>query len=79
MEKMKWGIIGCGGIADRRTIPGLVLSDIAQCYAVMDLNEEAVARVKEKYGADIDVWSYDDFYREPNEPCYNSYSKSIEF
>ena len=40
---------------------------------------ELLQRQKEKYGQDIDVWSYDDFYCEPNEPCYNSYSKSIEF
>lgn len=50
MEKMKWGVIGCGGIAEKRTIPGFMLSDIAECYAVMDLNKDAVERVKEKYG-----------------------------
>ncbi len=24
MRKVKWGVIGCGGIADRRMIPGTV-------------------------------------------------------
>lgn len=51
MRKIKWGIIGCGGIADRRTLPGMMLAENAQCYAVMDANKEAAERVKEKYGA----------------------------
>jgi predicted dehydrogenase len=51
MKKVKWGVIGCGGIADRRTIPGMMLADNAELVAVMDANGEAAARVKEKYGA----------------------------
>ena len=51
MKKIKWGIIGCGGIADRRTLPGMMLAENAECYAVMDANKEAAERVKEKYGA----------------------------
>lgn len=49
--KVKWGVIGCGGIADRRTIPGMMLADNAELVAVMDANGEAAERVKEKYGA----------------------------
>lgn len=70
MQKMKWGIIGCGGIADRRTIPGLVLSDIAQCYAVMDLNAEAVQRVKEKYGAAVGCTDVDTLLAQDIEAVY---------
>lgn len=51
MNKVKWGVIGCGGIADRRTIPGMMLADNVELVAVMDANAEAAARVKEKYGA----------------------------
>jgi len=51
MKKVKWGVIGCGGIADRRTIPGMMLAENAELVAVMDANGEAAARVKEKYGA----------------------------
>jgi len=51
MSKVKWGVIGCGGIADRRTIPGMMLADNAELVAVMDANMEAAERVKEKYGA----------------------------
>ena len=51
--KIKWGVIGCGGIADRRTLPGMMLADNAELVAVMDSNPEAAARCKEKYGAKI--------------------------
>ena len=49
--KLKWGIIGCGGIADRRTLPGMMLASNAEPYAVMDANFAAAERCKEKYGA----------------------------
>lgn len=49
--KIKWGVIGCGGIADRRTIPGMMLAENAELVAVMDANIDAANRVKEKYNA----------------------------
>lgn len=49
MKKIKWGVIGCGGIADRRTIPGLLLAENAECVAVMDKNLEVAKLVGEKY------------------------------
>lgn len=49
--KLKWGIIGCGGIADRRTLPGMILSRNSEPYAVMDANLTVAEAVKEKYGA----------------------------
>ncbi len=49
--KIKWGVIGCGGIADRRTLPGLMLADNAELVAVMDANGAAAEAAKEKYGA----------------------------
>lgn len=51
MRKIKWGVIGCGGIADRRTLPGMMLAENAELIAVMDANPAAAENVKEKYGA----------------------------
>ncbi len=51
MRKIKWGVIGCGGIADRRTLPGMMLADNAELVAVMDANFDAAKRCKEKYNA----------------------------
>ncbi len=49
--KIKWGVIGCGGIADRRTLPGMMLADNAELIAVMDANQAAAEGCKEKYQA----------------------------
>lgn len=49
--KIKWGVIGCGGIADRRTIPGMLLAENAELTAVMDSNPEAAEKTREKYNA----------------------------
>ncbi|MBO5305401.1 MAG: Gfo/Idh/MocA family oxidoreductase, partial [Clostridia bacterium] len=49
--KIKWGVIGCGGIADRRTLPGMMQADNAELVAVMDTRLEAAETCREKYGA----------------------------
>ncbi len=48
--KIKWGVIGCGGIAYRRTIPGMMLSENSELVAVMDTNFEAAQKVKDEFG-----------------------------
>ena len=49
--KIKWGVIGCGGIAYRRTIPGMMLSENSELVAVMDTNFDAAVKTKEEFGA----------------------------
>ena len=49
MEKVRWGVIGCGGIADKRTIPGMILAQNAECVAVMDINRQIAENVRKKY------------------------------
>lgn len=49
MNKLRWGVIGCGGIAEKRTISGMLLCEHAVCTAVMDRNPDSVARVREKF------------------------------
>ncbi len=58
--KIKWGVIGCGGIADRRTIPGMIESDNVELVAVMDANLDAAKRVAAKYGVDNAFDNYND-------------------
>lgn len=50
-KKIKWGVIGCGGIADRRTIPGMIEAENTELVAVMDASLDAAERVKGKYNA----------------------------
>lgn len=48
---LNWGVIGAGGIADRRTIPeGIIPARNAQLAAVMDADEERARAAGEKYG-----------------------------
>lgn len=50
-DKIKWGVIGCGGIADRRTIPGMLSAKNATLVSVMDQNILLAKAVGEKYNA----------------------------
>ncbi len=61
--KIKWGVIGCGGIADRRTIPGMMLADNAELVAVMDANEKFAENVKKKYNAKYAFTDYNELLK----------------
>lgn len=50
MEKIKWCVIGAGGIADRRTIPALIQDETNELVAIMEANAEIAKRVGDKYG-----------------------------
>ena len=50
MNKIHCGIIGSGGIARKRTIPGLSMAKNAVCDAIMDLNEVSLNEVSEQFG-----------------------------
>lgn len=49
-RKIRWGVIGCGGIADRRTIPGMLLSKSSKLVALMDVNPALLEECGKKYG-----------------------------
>ncbi len=49
--KIRWGVIGCGGIAYRRTIPGMVLAENSELVAVMDTNFDIAKKVQDDFGA----------------------------
>ena len=48
-QKVRWGVIGAGGIADRRTIPGMMLCDNAELVAVMEINMELAEKSRAKW------------------------------
>lgn len=50
MKKIRWCIIGAGGIADRRAIPALLEDNRNEIVAVMDRVPEVAKAVAEKYG-----------------------------
>lgn len=49
--KVRWGVVGAAGIADRRTIPGMLLADNAELIAVMEVNQELAEKIRSKYNA----------------------------
>ncbi|HHU53960.1 MAG TPA: Gfo/Idh/MocA family oxidoreductase [Clostridiaceae bacterium] len=51
MKKVRWGVIGAGGIADRRTIPGMKKAENAELISVMEINQEFAERLKLKWNA----------------------------
>ncbi|MEG2939311.1 MAG: Gfo/Idh/MocA family oxidoreductase, partial [Oscillospiraceae bacterium] len=51
MKKLRWGVIAAGGIADRRTIPGMMLANNAELIAVMEVNPEFAEKIRAKYNA----------------------------
>ena len=52
-KKLKWGVIGSGGIAGRRTIPeGIVRARNAELSVVFDIDQQANAKVAKESGAE---------------------------
>ena len=58
-------MIGAGGIADRRTIPGMMLAENAELIAVMDINAEQVEKIRQKYGAKRGYTKEEDLLADP--------------
>ena len=48
--KLKWCVIGAGGIADRRMIPALLKNKGNELVAVMDRTEAVAEKIGKKYG-----------------------------
>lgn len=50
MRCTRWGVIGAGGIADRRMIPeGILAAENAELVALMDVDEQVRKNLAEKY------------------------------
>lgn len=49
MKKLRFGVIGAGGIARTRTIPGIVLAENAELTSIMDVNRELLEKMAEEY------------------------------
>ncbi len=66
MQKIRFGIIGSGGIAQKRTIPGLLLAENAECTAIMDLSPEALDSVGERFGIARRYATVDELLAQPD-------------
>ena len=50
MNCIRWGVIGSTGIAQKRTIPGFLLANNAECVAIMSTKQENVDAVGDQFG-----------------------------
>ena len=50
MKKVRWGVIGAGGIARRRTLPGMRHCRFAQAVALQDINHSAARDAAKEFG-----------------------------
>ena len=66
MNNIRFGVIGCGGIAQKRTIPGLLLAENAVCEAIMDLNEDFLNQVGDKFGIARRYTSIEELLAQPD-------------
>ena len=48
-DRVRWGVLGAGGIADRRTIPGMLLCENAELVSVMEINRELAEKCRAKW------------------------------
>lgn len=63
--KVRWGVIGAGGIADRRTIPGIMLAGNAELAAVMEINMDLAEKIRAKYNAGRAYDNIDELLADP--------------
>ena len=52
MKKIRWAIIGAGGIADRRAIPALLEDEQNQIVAIMSRKPDVAEAIAKKYGVE---------------------------
>lgn len=65
MKKIKWGVIGAGGIADRRTIPAIINACNAEIISVMDINMQIAEKIRDKYNAKNAYNTVDELINDP--------------
>ncbi len=65
-KKIKWGIIGAGGIARRRTLPSMKFCENAEIVAIMDKDTAALKSMQEQYGINAVYTEEDDLINDEN-------------
>ncbi|MBE5749939.1 MAG: Gfo/Idh/MocA family oxidoreductase [Clostridiales bacterium] len=65
MKKLRFGVIGAGGIADRRTLPGMMLANNVEVVAVMEIDAELSEKLRKKYNAKYAYTNAEDLVKNP--------------
>ena len=65
MEKVKWGVLGTAGIARGQTIPGMMLAEHCERYAIAGRRMEKARSYQEEFGFQKAYGSYDELLADP--------------
>ena len=65
MEKVKWGVLGTADIARGQTIPGMMLAEHCERYAIAGRRIEKAKSYQEEFGFQKAYGSYDELLADP--------------
>lgn len=65
-ERVRWGVMGCAGIADWGVLPGLKMTDVATLTAVASRTLSKAQAFAEKHGASKPYGSYEELLADPD-------------
>ncbi|MBD1380380.1 Gfo/Idh/MocA family protein [Metabacillus arenae] len=66
MKKVRWGIIGCAGIAKRAVIPGIQQSETCEVTAIASRRLEKAKKTAEELNIPTAYGSYEELLADPN-------------
>ncbi|OBZ13126.1 Gfo/Idh/MocA family protein [Bacillus sp. FJAT-26390] len=65
-DKLKWGILGCAGIAKRAVIPGLKLSELNEVAAIASRSLDNAKKTAEELHIETAYGSYEELLADPS-------------
>ncbi|MHA6483568.1 Gfo/Idh/MocA family protein [Paenibacillus sp. strain BS8-2] len=65
-NKLKWGVLGCAGIAKRAVIPGVQASEFNEVTAIASRNIDNASRTAEEHGIGTAYGSYEELLSDPS-------------
>ncbi len=63
--KLKWGVLGCAGIAKRAVIPGVQASSLNEVTAIASRDYDNASRTAEEHGIQTAYGSYEELLSDP--------------
>lgn len=66
MQKIRWGILGCAGIAEKAVIPAILKEENSELYAVASRNLEKARDFSKRFVTEKYYGSYQDLLEDEN-------------
>lgn len=65
MKKVRWGVLGTAGIARGQVIPGMLLADNCELYAIAGQSLEKAKAFQAEFGFEVAYGSYEELLADP--------------